>query len=69
MLLIRSPLIGIPGRDGDPYAKVPGLVEERGNVLGGMAVEYRRVDIDRKARRLRLLDGGNGKIVDAGLRN
>ena len=52
VVLVGRPLIGIAGRDRDADAEFLGVVEERRDVLGGMPVEDRRIDVDREALRL-----------------
>src|ERR1700692_3679702 len=55
--LVGRPLIGVAGRDRDADAELLGEIEERRDVLGRMAVEYRAIDVDGKALGLGGLDG------------
>ena len=57
MLLIGRALVGVAGRYRDADAELFGLVEEGGDVLGGMTIEHRRVDVDGEPRVFRILDG------------
>ena len=66
VLLIGRALVGIAGRDRDADAEFFREVEERCDVLGGMAVENRAVDVDGKALGLRRLDGGD-RLLEAAL--
>src|SRR5260370_30696590 len=49
VILVGRPFIGIAGRDRHAYPELLRQVEEGGDVLGGMPVEDRGIDVDPKA--------------------
>ena len=65
VLLIGRPLVGVAGRDRDADAELFGVIEECRDVLGGMAVEDRAVDVDRETFGLGGLDRGHGLLKAA----
>src|SRR5579864_8580334 len=68
MLLVRRAFVSVARRNRDADPDIPRQIEEGRNVLGRMAVEDRRIDVDRESLRLGGSDGGDRNIKDAFLR-
>ena len=69
MLLVRRPLVSVAGRNRHADAQFRGPIEESGDILGRMAVENRRIDVDLKTGRFGGFDRGDRDVVDAILRH
>src|SRR6478672_3233418 len=62
VILVGRALIGVAGRDRHPHAELLGVVEKGGNVLRGMPVKDRSVDVDGEALGLGGLDRGDRAV-------